>query len=712
MAISFCGKRLILTQIGEDLPDKDPLLKEDGLPEFNSFTYERSIAAIGKQTVLYEQAIKNIDDNILANKDNLNIVDVVINPLEEINVPIETTWGIAKTLFFGNQSLMPTKYYQSINKRMTQARSTKHTSLPIYNACKEYLSKNNSNLTYEHERLLKKYVLEGRLNGLDITHDKTKRYYESTAYKINTNMKEFNDKVELATKRFKITINNPSIVYDFPEDYLKIISIDKKNYKNGPWKITLEPKIVDKFMEYCPDRDLRYNVWNGNVGRCAMHSENALRNSTTLEDIRDNRHRQAKILGYKSWSHMSMETKVAGNLDNIYNVMDSLLDTARPAQENEFKELTEFSKNHGFNDTIQAWDVDYWSRQHYRKTRNIKDELIQQYFPLPHVLNGLFNLIEKLFNVKIIEGKKTDVWHSDVKFFDVYDLNKSTTIPIAHFYLDPYERTDYKLSLTHENSWMVGLKSKSKYMNTIPLASLIFNFNPPKNNEPSLLTINDVSLLFHKFGNLLQHLLTNVENSEIAGLSSIEWDAVELSGHYMKNFIYESDVLKNISCHYKTNEPLPDDTIRNLINSRSHMAGYKLCKELYFARFDLKLHELDEFWLTIMKRLYKQHFVMPRDKNESFITSWSAIFTGNWSAAYYSNLWSQMMAADAYSAFNEVPNNDDDAKKIISQRFRDTFLSLGGSVHAGEVFRRFRGRDPNSKALLNNLGLKNDNTDI
>lgn len=593
---------------------------------------------------------------------------------------------------------------------MIHARSSKYVSKPIYQACKAALEDQNLKLTIEQRRLVSLYALEGRLNGLDLT-GKNHDTYIYTMTHMNKKSNEFRQKIELATGLFKTTINNENIVHDFPEDFLRAIAVDPKNPRQGPWKITLEPNIASQFLMYCPDRELRWNVWHANVNRGSLTGDNSLRTSSILEDLREYKIDQAKALGFKSYSHLSMETKLAGSLENVYRVMDSLLQIARPAQEKEIAELTSFAQDRGFDGRLLQWDIDYWINKHERNVLNYKSEILREYFPLPQVLKGLFKLIENLFDVRIVEGRKTDVWHTDVRFLDVIDLKGNSREPIAHIYLDPYARGQNKLLTVQHEGWMVGIQNKSKIQSTKPLVALIFNFRPPTSEVPSFLTFKDVSCLFQKVGNALQNVLTNVEYGDLSGSANVEWDAVNVSGNFMVNWLYEPVIIRSISGHYKTNEPLNDQQIESITRTRTHMAGYKLCKELYLGRFDLELHENGEFWVQIMNRLWSSHFVLPRDHSDSHITSWTEIFVDNWAAAYYSHLWSDMIAADIYSAFQEIPQNDCVQEKEIAMRFKDTFLALGGSVSAGEIFRRFRGRDPNSRSLLRNIGLKTQTTE-
>ncbi|OXU26067.1 hypothetical protein TSAR_002648 [Trichomalopsis sarcophagae] len=695
------GYYVLLPEIGEDLPEKNPLLKEETmLPEFNRLSIERCIAAIGKQTIEFEQGIKALEKDIEESK-NLDIFKDVFEPIEKLEIPLQTTWGISKVLYFGNQSLMPTKSYLSIHKRAWTAISQKYDSQPLNEACKK-VNEDTQKLTDEQKRILQKYLLEGRLNGLNL--DETERHHFRVLIRqISMKSEEFRQKLEVVTNLFKHKITDPQKMKGFPEEFLKTVAVDPAQYEVGPWIITLKPHIVQTFMEYCPDGLERFNIWLSNVLKCSNHGEQEVETASLVNGITSDRCEIARYLGFKHFAEMSMSTKMAGSLDNVYKFLDTLRNAAFPHQIREIDELTDFARERGFEGLLKQWDVPYWARKQKRTLYNYDEEILKEYFPLPKVLEGLFKLIKNLFNVEIIEREKVDVWHKDVRFFDVYDLEVSDSEPVGSFYFDPYARGDQKLLANRHFGWVLIMRNKSVINGTKPLTSLIYNFQPPlKDGTPSLLTFRGVQSLFENFGHVLQQVLTRVNSAEIAGLSNIEWDAASTSKHLMAHWVYEPEVLKSISSHCETGETLDDETIENLRRSRTHMSGFNLCKELYLCKFDLDLHSIRKPWEAIMKKNWKEHFVFPEDKKDSHVCSWDAIFVDNLGAAYYSDLWSKMLAADVYSAFQES-HGDADHQRKIGGRFKDTFLSLGGSVPANEVFRRFRGRDPSLKALIKHL---------
>ncbi|XP_026761172.2 uncharacterized protein LOC113520107 [Galleria mellonella] len=689
------GYLVLIPEIGEDA-DKNILLSDNGLPEFNDITIEKCIAAISKQSMEYESGVKQIEQFTQNCK---NAFIEIFQPLEKLDSQLELTWGMAKALYLGNSSLMPTKSYIQIHERAHKARSSKFNSIPIYQAAVD--EKNRlKKLTDEEQRLLDKYILEGKLNGLDIKGIKRERL-NNVLGSLQKEKQIFREKVNAANKLFTNTITNPDVLREFPESLIKSMAGNNDPNK-GPWQVTLQPHIYEPFMQYCPDRSLRWNAWQANVQKCSNYINKELETSSNLEKIRNFRQEQATILGFDNFVDMSMETKMAGSIENVYNMLDSFLETALPMQEVEIELLQRFAHERGFDVKLEHWDIPYWQRKQKWSLYNFDEDKIREYFPLPRVISNLFNLCSKLFNIKIIERSGVHTWHKDVKFYDVYD--DSSNLPVAGFYLDPYARQNEKIRVYDDAGWHISVRNKCKTTSTTPLSALIFNFQAPDGKNQSLLSFNEVSVLFRRFGHALRHLLTKANYSEVAGLSNVEWDAAEVCGHVMTHWLYDPHTIQEISSHYRSDEPLPDDIMKNLQNVRRHMSGYELCRELYLSRLDLEMHSKKTFWRDLVRELWPKYNVLPFDKYDSHPLSFSKVISEEWGAAYYCHLWSRMIAADIYSAFEEARQGEQDIV-TVGKRYRDTFLAHGGSCHPSEVFRRFRGRDPSPHALLNNLGL-------
>uniref|UniRef100_A0A1B0CDE1 oligopeptidase A n=1 Tax=Lutzomyia longipalpis TaxID=7200 RepID=A0A1B0CDE1_LUTLO len=703
MAVSFCGKRALLTranfhvcpkrygyivlvpEIGEDLPDRNPLQREDGLLEFGSVTVEKCVSVIGKQAVDVEKQVKELDTKIETRNEAKDIFREVIDPLEQIGAPLETTWGLAKTLYLGNSVLMPTKSYITIHERARRARMAKFSSPNIYRAIKEAKLKGSESLTEEQKRVIEKYLLEGKLNGLELSGD-TKGRMDYILGKLGEERTKFRKKVDISTKQFNHVVEDYNIMRDFPPEVLQMFAKDATQPTKGPWMVTLHPQVAANFLEYCPDRTMRWNVWQAQTRRNSNFGEKSLETSTHIEEIRFLRRDQAKLLGYESFVDMSMETKMAGSKENVTKMLEALREKAKPAQDREIESLREYAKHFGFK---------------LLAMHNFEEEIIREYFPLPKVLTGMFDLCERMFHIQIVERTGVDTWHEDVRYYDIVDQGK----PVAGFYLDLYTREDVKMQTKDNFGWTVGIRNRSSVTNTKPLTALIFNFAAPIYGKPSLLSFDDVIMLFQRIGYALQHLLTTVNYSEVAGVSNIEWDAVEVASTVMAHFLYNPAVLKSISSHYATEDPLSDALVRSIQTSRTHMAGYDLCQELYLSALDLELYSGKEFWVDVMRELWPRYMTLPLEKKDAHPCSFTPIFSGDWAAAYFSHTWSRIIAADVYSAFHEASGNPE-ALATVGKRFRDTFLAMGGACAPAEIFRRFRGRDPSPKALISILGLK------
>lgn len=675
----------------------------DGLPEFNNITIENCLAAIGHQALEVERTVHSIETEIQKSEKSVDVLKDVIAPLNDVSAQLNTTWGIAKTLYLGNSSMMPTKSYMAINDRARKVTFTKFISTPIIESMSNIRHKEGSGLTQTEHRLLDKFLVEGKLNGVHLNEGK-KELLAVTSCKLRDEQSKFQQKLDFSTNRFFHEIKDYNIVKDFPLDLLQAISTNPINPSKGPWQIKLQQPAYDKFLEHCNVRELRWNVWQANTRRCSIHKERVLSNSIHIEEIRDLRKQQAETVGFKTFVDMSMETKMAGSLKNVQNLISDLLRSARPAQETELQKLAEFAAANGCKHSFEMYDIPYWRLKQLKSMVPFDEDMIREYFPINKVLNGLFVLCENLFQIKIVE-RSASVWHEDVKFYDIFDQNDGVK-PLAGFYLDLYSRENDEVRMHATSGWNVAIRNRCEVSNMCPLSALIFNFQLPLYGKPSLLSFRDVETLFKNFGQSLQHLLTEVKYHEMAGSTNIEWDAVDVSGLVLSHMILHGDTLKKISGHYTTDQQLPDNLIEAIKMEKTHLAGFTLCRELYFATLDLELYSKTKFWGNIVNELWPQFCLIPLESKDSHLCSFSDIFTGPYPAAYFSHIWSRYIAADVYSNFYEVRNNEENVK-AVGKRFRETYLALGGSVHASEVFRKFRGRDPSPKALLKMLGLNN-----
>lgn len=714
-------------EIGEDLPHTDPHLRADGLPEFSHVTIEKCIATIGKQALDVEKTVQRCEALLQQPADPnapaaaVDLFADVLRPIEASEAQLEITWGLAKCLYLGNSSRMPTKSYMQINERARKARYNKFNSPQLYATVMAALDQPADTFDAQQRRLLEKFEREGRLNGVALAASERAVLYE-TMEKLRQLRARYQSNVDAAVRKFAHTIDDYAVVRDFPTDVLQSMAPDAAQPTEGPWTVTLAPSVYTRFLEHCAERPLRWTVWQAQTRKCSGFTDKALTNSVHLEEIRALRRRQAQLLGYETFADMSMATKMAGSVAEVRHVLDDLRSAARPAQQRELDELQAFAATAGGDKkaaALEACDVPFWRRKLMRAQHRFDEDVIREYFPLPRVLDGAFGVFGDLFGVRIERRDAVSAWHADVQFYDVFEATPGGGggggEPIAGFYLDLYARDADKLRQRNGN--VVGVRQRdgggagqtTTAGRSIPLAALIFDFAVPLYGKPSLLGAGDVRALFARFGHGLQHLLTRVRYNDLAGMSNIEWDAVGVSAHVASGLLRNADVLTRLSGHFASGERLPVELAQSVGAAERTLAGWQLSQELYVAALDLELNARTAFWLEVVRDLWPKYQVLALDKRDAHPCSMVECVSGSWAAAYYGHVWSRVMAADVCEAFDEAAAEPGDAAaavRRVGQRYRETFLALGGARHAAEVFRQFRGRDPSTRPLLRALGLE------
>ncbi|MBW0174843.1 MAG: M3 family metallopeptidase, partial [Vulcanococcus sp.] len=364
-------------------------------------------------------------------------------------------------------------------------------------------------------------------------------------------------------------------------------------------------------------------------------------------------------------------------------------------------------------DDLQPWDVSFWAEKLRQESFELDSEALRPYFPLPQVLEGLFALCSRLFGITIeaVDGE-APVWHSDVRYFRILEgaqAGSGAGTPLAAFYLDPYSRPGSKRG----GAWMDECLVRSRRPDgtaVLPVAYLICNQSPPVGDTPSLMTFEEVETLFHEFGHGLQHMLTTVERPQAAGINGVEWDAVELPSQFMENWCYDRATLMGMARHWQNGEALPEAEYRKLLAARTFMGGSATLRQVHFALVDLKLHSQ---WQpgsgqspeALRRQIAESTTVLAPIDEDAFLCSFGHIFAGGYAAGYYSYKWAEVLSADAFSAFEEVGLENEERIRDTGRRFRDTVLSLGGSLDPKQVFEAFRGRQPSSEALIRHSGL-------
>jgi oligopeptidase A len=414
-----------------------------------------------------------------------------------------------------------------------------------------------------------------------------------------------------------------------------------------------------------------------------------------MEQILALRHELASLVGFGNYAEYSLATKMAKSVSEVTSFLEQLATVGKPAAQREFDELTQLAGR-----PLNAWDVSFYAERLKRRRFDLSEEALRPYFPAPRVLQGMFAVAEKLYGVSIAERTGIDLYHPDAKFFDILNADGSRR---GSFFVDLYARPKKR-----GGAWMdecVGRMSMSGAKH-LPVAYLVCNFMPPSGDKPALLTHSEVVTAFHEFGHGLHHMLTRIDYPSVAGINGVPWDAVELPSQFMENFAWREEVLPLISAHVDSGEPLPAAELKRLQGSRSFQAGMQTVRQLEFALFDIRMHaeyapgKPNHIADTLAEVRSRVSVIAPPAFNR-FAQSFSHIFAGGYAAGYYSYKWAEVLAADAFGAFEEqgIFNH------ATAQRFLNAILEKGGSRDAMEGFVEFRGRKPQIEPLLKQMGL-------
>ena len=687
------------------------IFKFGELPDFKKFTPENINKEFPSVIEKINVDFKQLED-FLSNYLNQKQLDweKVINPLNEVNEVLRWSWGVISHLNAVNNSESLREIYSKFLPEVISLGNKFGQSKIIYNALVKL--KKTNNFDRVKNRILDKEILEMEHSGISLEKN-IQNEFNIISEKLGELSTTFSNNVLDATNSWYLILNNKSQVDGLPKRVLELMSISANDHlkkegdadlENGPWKLSLDIPTYTSFMTYAKDRSLREKLYKTFVGRASQGEKN---NSQIIEEILSLRTKQANLLGYKSWAELSLSTKMAKEIKHVEKLLEELRKPAFKTATNELKILDKFSKENGFpqSEELKPWDISFYSELLRKEKLNLDQESLRPWFPLDDVLKGLFNLSEKLFEIKVVKAKnEAPVWNNDVLFFNI--LNKEDK-KIASFYLDPYSRPESKRG----GAWMDECLSKNTFgQNTLPVAYLVCNQTPPSKDKPSLMSFEEVQTLFHEFGHGLQHMLTTINLPQAAGINNVEWDAVELPSQFMENWCFHKNTLLNIAKHYKTRERLSDENFEKLVKNRTFNCGMATLRQLHFAITDLRLHSnLDsnqgKTSDEIRREIAKQTTVISPIQEDQFLCCFSHIFAGGYSAGYYSYKWAEVLSADAFSMFEEANLENSHNIRIIGRKFKDTILSLGGSLSALEIFKLFRGREPKTESLIRHLGL-------
>ncbi len=558
-----------------------------------------------------------------------------------------------------------------------------------------YQQKNSLNLSTEQQTLLEKRYKSFSRNGANLGDDAKKRLREIDAELSKLKLK-FGENVLAETNKFELVLTDEKDLNGLPDGAKEAAAQLAKTKNKEGWLITLDYPSYIPFMKYAENRELRKKLSLA-FGSKGFHND-ALDNQENVLKIATLRHERANLLGYQTHAHFVLEERMAETPEKVHAFLTELLEKAKPAAEKEFKVLADFAKELDGLSQLEKWDSAYYSEKLKQKLFDLDDEKLKPYFKLENVIDGVFKVAEKLFDLNFKEVSSIEKYHEEVKTFEVYDSSKNL---VSLFYADFHPRPGKR-----GGAWMTSYKPQYTLdgKNSRPHISNVCNFTKPTDTKPSLLTFNEVTTLFHEFGHALHGMLANTTYPGLSG-TSVYWDFVELPSQVLENWCYEKEALELFAFHYETGEVIPMDLVEKIKQSATFQEGMATLRQLSFGLLDMAWHGTDPTHITNVKSYESEAFegtdLFPDIQETCMSTAFSHIFQGGYSSGYYSYKWAEVLDADAFAYFKEIGIFN----KEIANKFKEHILSKGGTENPMILYKRFRGAEPKIEPLLERAGL-------
>lgn len=676
----------------------NPLLETEGLPAFSAIRPEHVEPAI--DTLLAENRERL--DAVLASTDAPSW-NTVVEPLEAMDDRLSRAWSPVSHLnsVMNNDALR--EAYNACLPKLTAYTTEMGQNSALAEAYKAVRARDDfATLNAAQQKTVDNAIRDFRLSGVDLPADSKERYRE-IASRLSALSAKFEENVMDATNAWQKHIRNETELAGLPESTLAVARQAAEREGKDGYLLTLDFPCFFGVLAHCDNRALREEMYTAFGTRASDQGPHAGQwdNSAIIDEILALRHEKAQLLGFASYAELSLATKMAESTGQVTGFLEDLAARARPQAEKELAALRQYAREELGLDDLQPWDTT-WATEKLRQARyQLSQEDLRPYFSADRVMDGLFQVVERLYGVKIIENTAAvDTWHEDVQFYEIRDPDGSVR---GQFYTDLYARTKKR-----GGAWMdvCRMRRAQAGVTQIPVAYLTCNFTPSVGGKPSLLTHGEVETLFHEFGHGLHHMLTRVDCAAVSGIAGVPWDAVELPSQFMENWCWEREALDLFAVHVETGERIPDDLYQRMQAAKNFQSAMQMVRQLEFSLFDFRLHAGYE--PTAGARTYEvldavrdQVSVMKPPAWHRFPNSFGHIFAGGYAAGYYSYKWAEVLSADAFSRFEE--------EGIFNQQtgrdFLENILEKGGSEDLMELYVAFRGREPQIDALLRHNGL-------
>ncbi|HDO1358103.1 oligopeptidase A [Aeromonas veronii] len=676
----------------------NPLLTMDSLPPFSQIKPEQVQPAVIQAIADCKQKISDV----LAQRDP-HTWDSLIAPLEEVNDRLSRIWSPVSHLNSVLNSEALREAHDACLPLLSEFQTYVGQHEGLYQA---YLALSQSDdfplLSGAQRKEIQNTLRDFRLSGIGLPAEAQQRYGEIQA-RLSELASRFSNNVLDATQGWHKLVADEAELAGLPESVRAAArQMAELKGKEG-WLFTLDIPSYLPVMMYADNRELRAEMYEAFTTRASDQGPNAGKwdNSAIMSELLTLRRELAQLLGFANYAELSLATKMADKTEQVVSFLTDLAAKSLPQGKAELEEIRAFAAEQHGQSELAAWDLAYYAEKLKQHKFSISDEQLRPYFPASKVVKGLFEVVKRVFGMKVRERLGIDTWHPDVRFYDIFDADDELR---GSFYLDLYAR-EHKQG----GAWMdvcLGRRYRQDGSLQKPVAYLTCNFNGPVDGKPALFTHNEVVTLFHEFGHGIHHMLTRIDVAGVAGINGVAWDAVELPSQFLENWCWESEALAFISGHYETGEPLPADLLEKMLTARNFQAAMQMLRQLEFALFDFRLHQ--EFdpanpaqLPALLDEVRSQVAVMTPPAFNRFQHSFSHIFAGGYAAGYYSYKWAEVLSADAFSRFEE----EGIFNPATGQSFLKNILEKGGSKEPMELFRAFRGREPKVDALLRHSGI-------
>lgn len=677
---------------------KNPLFPKDTLPSFQQIDPEKIQSETRTMLDTHRQKLSKL----LAESSPYSW-DSLMQPLEEMSDELSKHWSPISHLHAVLETEALRKAYNETLPFIIQYHTELSQNEQLFKAILSIAESSDfEKLNPAQRKIIENDIRDFKLAGIHLSADK-KAYMAELQQELSQLMTTFSENVLDATNAWTLHITDASQLEGLPKQAIQLAGEQAKERGLEGYVLTLDYPSYSTAIKFLRDRALRKKLYEAYSTRASDRGPHANKwdNTPVIEKILKVRHEIAQLVGFKNYAEYSLATKMAKTPDEVLHFLHDLLKRSKSIAEQEYKEIIALAKKLDGISTPEVWDISYYSEKLRESTFNFTQEDLRPYFPISQALSGMFLLVNKLYGITIQAEAEIKGWHPHVQYFSIYDEQGDLR---GGFYIDLYARAHKR-----DGAWMDECRTRRRLDEKAiqyPVAYLTCNFMPPVDDQPALLTHDDVLTLFHEFGHCLHHMLTKVDHPSVGGINGVPWDAVEFPSQFMEYYCWEKESLSLIASHFQTHAHLPDDLYQKMINAKHFQTGLQMLRQIEFSLFDFRIHqeyhpaETHQFQ-RILNDVRQEVSVIQVPEFNRFPHSFSHIFAGSYAAGYYSYKWAEVLSSDAYAQFEEKGIFD----RATGKSFMENILEMGGVRDPLISFITFRGREPSIDALLRQSGI-------